>query len=109
LACRKPACRTFLKALIFTGLRQAFSVTCNTELHMRSFSSDPWDFSNHDENLSLNNKGKRIEYGDLKEVGMSAPLGGPGFLVDTTGRHQIHDWCGGPPIWEVEGDRIAIP
>ncbi len=40
---------------------------------------------------------------------MGSPLIGQCFLIDFGTKYKIADYCAGPPIWETEGNLIAIP
>ena len=73
-------------------------------------SPHPWDFDNsHAQLVSVDGKNK-IQYGELSEIGMGAPLGGSCFWVDAEGsEHWVDDWCAGPPIWNSDGTKAAIP
>ena len=73
-------------------------------------SPHPWDFDNSQAQLVSSDGKNRILYGELMEVGMGAPLSASCFWVDSDGvEHHIDDWCGGPPIWNSEGTKAAIP
>jgi hypothetical protein len=70
----------------------------------------PWNFQNADKALFSSDNFHRAVYYDLKEIAQGAPLGGQCFLETTNKKKvKIHDWCGGPPIWETDGQLIAIP
>jgi len=70
---------------------------------------NPWDFSNTDINLISPDQQYRIEYGDLCEIAMGAPLGGNCYLVLNNQKLKIHDWVGGPVIWNEASTRLALP
>lgn len=75
----------------------------------KSSHPNPWNFHNKDKALSSPDDLLRLVYYDLSEIAMGAPLGGPCFLEGNGEKVKIHDWCGGPSIWEKDGQRIAIP
>lgn len=71
---------------------------------------NPWNFSNKDEQLISPNKQCRIEYGELFEIAMGAPLGGECFLVYMdNSRLKVSEWAGGPVVWEKDSIRLALP
>lgn len=71
---------------------------------------NPWDFRNTDKALVSANNSYKIVYDDLNEIAMGAPIGGQCFLeTSDKKKSKIHDWCGGPPAWETDGQLLAIP
>jgi hypothetical protein len=71
---------------------------------------NPWDISNKDKNLSSPVGDYRIEYGELSEVAMGAPLGGECFLVNPNNlKMKLIDRAGGPVVWEPRGKKVAFP
>jgi hypothetical protein len=71
---------------------------------------NPWDFDNTDKSLSSGDNSQKIVYYDLNEIAMGAPIGGQCFLETDAGQKiKIHNWCGGPPAWETDGQLLAIP
>ena len=71
---------------------------------------NPWDFHNSDKKLISTDNYHRIVYYLLNEIAMGAPLGGQAFLETSDGKKiKIHDWCSGPPAWEIDGQLLAIP
>jgi len=68
-----------------------------------------WHFGNSDKQMKSASGDSRIEYGDLMEIAMGAPLGGQAFLISGQKRILIDNWCSGPPIWDSEGKKVAIP
>jgi len=71
---------------------------------------NPWNFHNTDRQLVSADGSCKIVYYDLSEIAMGAPLGGTCFLETTPNEKvKIHDWCGGPPIWEADGRYVALP
>lgn len=77
---------------------------------MNSNDISPWSFSNSDENMVSPNGICKIEYSELYEIAMGAPVGGTCFCIylDKT-RIKIHDFCGGPPVWNTTGVKVALP
>ena len=77
---------------------------------MRDSYPNPWDFHNTDKSLNSTDNFHRLVYYELSEIAMGAPLGGKCFLetVDKQ-KIKIHDWCGGQPAWETNGELVAIP
>ncbi len=71
---------------------------------------NPWDFSNADKNLISNDGQFRIEFGELNEIAMGAPIGGQCFLLTKTNdKILLNKWCGGPIIWEAIHNKVALP
>ena len=71
---------------------------------------NPWSFDNSDKTLISTNNLFKIVYSELGEIGMGAPIGGKCFIeMDNGQKIKIHDWCGGPPVWETSGEFLAIP
>jgi hypothetical protein len=77
---------------------------------MTSSYPNPWDFSNKDRNLISPDGQFRVEYGELFEIAMGAPVGGECFLVyPDNSKLKLSDWAGGPVVWETQGRRVAFP
>lgn len=76
---------------------------------MNNIYPNPWNFSNSDKNLTSPNKKYRIEYSDLYEIAMGAPIGGECFLISNETKMKLSDFCGGPIIWNQESSKIALP
>ena len=70
---------------------------------------NPWDFSNTDQNLRSPNGEYRLEFGELNEIAMGAPIGGPCYLIFEDKKIKINDWAGGPVIWNNTSDKVALP
>lgn len=71
---------------------------------------NPWNFHNTDNRLVSIDNVHRVVYYDINEIAMGAPIGGECFLETSDNKKvKIHDWCGGPPAWEKEGQLLAIP
>lgn len=72
--------------------------------------STPWDFHNNDKKAFSPKGTQKLIYGDLNEIAMGAPIGGQCYLeTEDKKKIKIHDWCGGPPAWDTDGDLVAIP
>jgi hypothetical protein len=71
---------------------------------------NPWDFHNNGKTLLSSDNFHKVVYYDLNEIAMGAPIGGQCFLETTDKqKFKIHNWCGGPPAWETDGQLLAIP
>ncbi|MGQ8867956.1 hypothetical protein [Myroides sp. TSA_177.3] len=70
---------------------------------------NPWNFSNTDLNLISPNQQYKIEYGDLYEIAMGAPIGGSCYLYQKNKKIKISNWAGGPVIWDETSTRLALP
>ncbi|MCO6357722.1 hypothetical protein [Roseivirga pacifica] len=68
-----------------------------------------WDFGNSDKQMKSTIGDYRVEYGELLEIAMGTPLGGQAYLVSDDKNLLIDNWCSGPPIWDSEGKKVAIP
>lgn len=68
-----------------------------------------WDFGNSDKQMKSTIGDYRVEYGELLEIAMGAPLGGQAYLVKDDKNLLIDNWCSGPPIWDSEGKKVAVP
>jgi hypothetical protein len=78
--------------------------------HDRQTYPNPWDFHNNDKSLKSSDGRLKIEYYDLNEIAMGAPLGGKCFLIaDSNTKILIGDWCAGPASWNANDSMIAIP
>jgi hypothetical protein len=70
----------------------------------------PWDFYNGDQSFKSPSELHVLEYGHLREIAMGGPLIGSSFLIsDEKVNYFIAKYCGGPPLWEKDGKRFAIP
>lgn len=70
---------------------------------------NPWNFSNTDANLIAPNQQYKIEFGDLYEIAMGAPLGGGCYFLFKNQKNKLNDWAGGPVVWEESGSKVAFP
>jgi hypothetical protein len=72
--------------------------------------STPWDFHNNDKKAYSPDNFHKLVYYNLNEIAMGAPIGGECYLENNDKQKiKIHDWCGGPPAWETDGQFVAIP
>jgi hypothetical protein len=76
---------------------------------MNSEYPNPWDFSNIDKNLISSNGLYKIEFGELSEIAMGAPIGGECFLKLDNLKFRLNKWCAGPVIWNNLSTKIALP
>ena len=70
---------------------------------------NPWNFSNIDKNLLSPNGKYKIEFGELYEIAMGAPIGGECYLIYDDKKIKLNDWSGGPIIWNEINEKIALP
>lgn len=70
---------------------------------------NPWNFSNVDKNLTSPNGRFRIEFEQLNEIAMGAPIGGECYLITPMKKIKLNDWSGGPIQWDTSSKKIAIP
>jgi hypothetical protein len=71
---------------------------------------NPWDFHNTDKKLVSYNGEYRLEYYNLNEIAMGAPIGGKCFIITKENRKfKIGDWVAGPPVWESRSNLVAVP
>lgn len=71
---------------------------------------NPWDFNNENKELTSLNGANKIEYLDLGEIAMGAPLGGSCQWIDKDGQiTELKKWFGGPAVWNSDGTKVAIP
>ncbi len=71
---------------------------------------NPWDFYNGNKELTSPDGLNRIEYYDLGEISMGAPLAGFCQLINQNGEKiKLSGRFGGPAIWNTDGTKIAIP
>ena len=68
-----------------------------------------WDFGNNDKQMKSTIGHFKIEYENLMEIAMGGPLGGHAYLTTDSGKTLLNEWCSGPPIWDTEGKKVAIP
>jgi hypothetical protein len=72
----------------------------------------PWDFNVGTQQFVSPNQSQHLYYqtDKLSELGMGGPLRGPCFWVKPNGEEVlVHANCGGPPVWQQQGDYFAIP
>lgn len=70
---------------------------------------NPWNFSNINKNLLSPNGKYKIEFGELYEIAMGAPIGGECYLIYANKKFKLNDRSGGPVIWNDESNKIALP
>jgi len=68
-----------------------------------------WDFPNEISNKLKNENNATLEYSNLYEIGMGAPISGICKLNKNVGNIIIADNCGGPALWNESGLKLAIP
>ena len=68
-----------------------------------------WDFPNEISNKLKNENNATLEYSNLYEIGMGAPISGICKLNKNGGNIIIADNCGGPALWNESGLKLAIP
>ncbi|KGO91272.1 hypothetical protein [Flavobacterium subsaxonicum] len=74
---------------------------------MNNTKIDPWNF---DSAYPSPDNTHTVTYSDLEEMAIGAPLNGQCFLHFPNGRSiKLGGWCGGPPVWEPDGKRFALP
>ncbi|SHI94888.1 hypothetical protein [Algibacter luteus] len=103
----KYLARTILQALKFDEL--SISRIIGYSIDSLKY-PNAWDFPNENSN-GLNNDEKVIlEYSDLNEIGIGAPLRGICRIKTNENKSILIDNnCGGPAIWTRNGLKIAIP
>ena len=71
---------------------------------------NPWDFNNENKELTSLNGANKIQYSDLGEIAMGAPLGGYCQWINKDGQTtKLNKWFGGPAVWNTLGTKVAIP
>ncbi|ARS35671.1 hypothetical protein [Pontibacter actiniarum] len=71
---------------------------------------NPWDFHNTDKKLTAYTGEFKVEYYNLNEIAMGAPIGGECYIVNKeNGKYKIGDCIAGPPVWETNTNRVAVP
>ena len=69
-----------------------------------------WDFPNENSNGIGNQNSGILEYSNLNEIGMGAPLSGMCKLkINESKAVLVSENCGGPAIWTRNGKKTAIP
>jgi hypothetical protein len=68
-----------------------------------------WDFPNEISNKLKNENNATLEYSNLYEIGMGAPISGICKLNKNGGNIIIAVNCGGPALWNESGLKLAIP
>jgi hypothetical protein len=70
---------------------------------------NPWNFSNIDKNLISPNGLYKVEFGNLNEIAMGAPIGGECYLNFNNLKYKLNEWCSGPILWNNLSSKIALP
>ncbi|AZQ57308.1 hypothetical protein EJ994_13315 [Maribacter sp. MJ134] len=103
----KYTARIILEALKFDELSIGRMVGYSTDSLKYP---NPWDFPNENSNGQVDEKKGTLEYTNLVEIGMGAPIGGICKLSSIELDNVLIDkWCGGPAIWTRNGLKVAIP
>ena len=69
-----------------------------------------WDFPNNNSNGLKDENKAVLEYSNINEIAMGAPIGGICKLTTSQlNKILIDKWCGGPAIWNEDGLKVAIP
>ena len=69
-----------------------------------------WDFPNNNSNGLKDENKAVLEYSNINEIAMGAPIGGICKLTTSQlNKILIDKWCGGPAIWNQDGLKVAIP
>ena len=102
-----PKARIILKALKFDNASSEKILGTNSE---NFNNSNPWNFPEETFNGLENENKASVKYYCLGEIAMGAPLGGRCMLI-TNGNNEIliEKWCGGQPLWNSQGTKVAIP
>ena len=81
-----------------------------TIYYMTNSYPNPWNFSNNDNNWVSPDGQYIIEFGELSEIAMGAPVSGECFLVyPDNSKVKLSDWAGGPVVWQIQGGKVAFP
>ncbi|NTS43991.1 hypothetical protein HRG84_24140 [Flavisolibacter sp. BT320] len=71
---------------------------------------NPWDFSNKDKQMVSPDGEYRVEFVELSEIAMGAPVGGECFLIySDNSKERLSEWAGGPVVWQMQGGKVAFP
>jgi hypothetical protein len=71
---------------------------------------NPWNFDNENVEMFSPDKSNKIEFYELFEIGMGAPLGGYCHWIDNNGNKiRLNHRFGGPPKWNSQGTEVALP
>jgi len=103
----KYLARTILNALKFDEI----SINKMVGNSMETLKNpNAWDFPNENSNGLNNEKQAILEYSNLNEIAMGAPIGGYCELRKYgLNKILIDRWCGGQAIWDTNGVKVAIP
>lgn len=70
---------------------------------------NPWEFSNTDKEMFSPNQEYKIEFYNLNEIAMGAPIGGECHLLIHQKKVKLDNWAAGPIIWNKTNDKVAFP
>jgi hypothetical protein len=103
----KQKAHTILKALKFDEL--SISRIIGNTLETLKY-PNAWDFPFENSNGLKNENIAVLQYSNVNEIAMGAPIGGHCELViNGLNKFLIDKWCGGPAIWNENGLKVAIP
>ena len=103
----KYLARTILQALRFDEL--SISRIIGYSIDSLKYPNS-WDFSNETSNGLDNDNNATLEYSNLNEIGIGAPISGICNLTKKgINNILIGKNCGGPAVWNEVGLKIAIP
>ena len=75
-------------------------------------SHTPWDFNIGNQQFFSPDHSQSLRYqvDSFIEIGMGGPLYGACFWVAPNCKEVLlHTHCGGPPVWQQQGNCVAIP
>ncbi|MDO3695941.1 hypothetical protein QVZ41_13905 [Wenyingzhuangia sp. chi5] len=103
----KHLARTILQALQFDELSIG-QILGNTIQSLKY--PNPWDFPNKLSNGLKNENNATVEYSNENEIAMGGPLTGTCQIrINGNDEILIDKFCGGQPIWNQNGLKLAIP
>lgn len=71
---------------------------------------DPWNFGDNTVHFPSPDHSQKLEYSALTELSQGGPVGGPCFWSTAAQtRTLVHASCGGPPVWDSTGSKVALP
>jgi hypothetical protein len=103
----KQKAHTILKALRFDELSisRIIGITLETLNYPNA-----WNFPHENSNGLKNENCAALQYSNINEIAMGAPIGGLCELAKKgLDKCVIDKWCGGPAIWNENGLKVAIP
>ena len=103
----KYKARTILQALKFDELSISRIIGYSVDALKYP---NAWDFPNENSNEQENENKATLEYSNLNEVRMGAPLSGKCKVkLNYNKEILVPENCGGPAIWSRNGQKFAIP